>query len=285
MNALKGIAGAVTAVTGFEKGSGKTTFLNHALPIARLAGPVAAFSIGVDGSLKAREAGTAVPEIRVLPGDVVLTTETFARASGARFEVLETLPGRTALGRLLVGRALRGGSVTLVGPEHFSLLAEVIDLVRREGWAESVLVDGAVNRITQVSALGDVRFVFTVRADRANLAKASERVRTLAELAGLPVEASPEEGTHLVEGPLTPEAMKALPQGAKALSVEDFTKFFLAPGELARALERYRISVRRAFELLGIVVTLRDVTREQFAAAAGPLAEASLVFNPYEVRP
>ena len=30
---LKGIAGAVTAVTGFEKGSGKTTFLNYALPV------------------------------------------------------------------------------------------------------------------------------------------------------------------------------------------------------------------------------------------------------------
>ncbi|HWQ07736.1 MAG TPA: hypothetical protein VN436_01465, partial [Holophaga sp.] len=178
MNALKGICGAVTAVTGFEKGSGKTTFLNHALSIARPAGPVAVFSIGVDGSLKARETGAAVPEIRVFPGDVVLTTELFARASGARFEVLETLPGRTALGRLLVGRALRGGSVTLVGPEHFSLLAEIIDLVRRERWAASVLVDGAVNRITQVSALGDVRFVFTVRADRANLAKVSERVRT-----------------------------------------------------------------------------------------------------------
>lgn len=285
MTDLKGIAGAVTAVTGFEKGSGKTTFLNHALPYARKAGPVAAFTIGVDGSLKAREAGATVPEICVQPGDIVLTTETFARASGARFEVLDALPGRTALGRLLVGRALRAGSITLVGPEHFSLLADLIGQVRAEGWARSVLVDGAVNRITQVSALGDVRFVFTVRADRANLARVSSRVRTLAALSDLAETPRPEPGVYRLEGPVTTEAMKGLPEGTQRISVEDFTKFFLEPGELARVLERYQVSVRKAFELLCFSVTLRDVTRGEFLQAVGPQAGARLLFNPHEILP
>lgn len=278
---LKGIAGSVTVVTGFEKGSGKTTFLNHALPIARSVGAVAAFTIGVDGSLKARETGVAVPEIRVEAGDVVLTTETFARASDARFEVLETLPGRTALGRLLLGRAVRGGSVTLVGPEHFSLLAEAIDLVRCEGWARSVLVDGAVNRITQVSALGDVRFAFTVRADRSNLAKVSAKVRAMAALSSLP---AGDEG-HRIEGPLTTETLKQLPRETSVLSVEDFTKVFLEPAELFRTLERYRLQVRRAIKLLCFAVTLRDVTREAFLQAVGPEVEPRLLFNPYEILP
>ena len=281
MRELAGIAGSVTVVTGFEKGSGKTTFLNHALPIARRTGPVAAFTIGVDGSLKARESGAPVPAIRVEPGDVVLTTETFARASEARFEVLEALPGRTALGRLLLGRAVRKGSVTLVGPEHFSLLAEAIAQVRHEGWAASVLVDGAVNRVTQVSALGDVRFAFTVRADRANLARVAAKVRSVAALTALPTGA---EGVR-IEGPLTAEALKQLPAGTVALSVEDFTKFFLEPAELFRTLERYRVQVRRAIELLCFAATLRDVTREAFLAAAGPEAGARLLFNPYEVLP
>lgn len=278
---LKGIAGSVTVVTGFEKGSGKTTFLNHALPIGRKAGPVAAFTIGVDGSLKARETGVAVPEIRVETGDVVLTTEVFARASAARFEVMETLPGRTALGRLLLGRAVRGGSVTLVGPEHFSLLAEAIALVRREGWVESVLVDGAVNRITQVSALGDVRFAFAVRADRSNLARVSAKVRAMAALSSLP---AGDEG-HRIEGPLTTETLKQLPQETSALSVEDFTKVFLEPAELFRTLERYRLSVRRTIDLLGFAVTLRDVAREAFLQAVGPELEPRLLFNPYELIP
>ena len=52
MEGLRGAAGAVTAITGFEKGSGKTTFLNYALPFVREAGPVAIFTIGVDGECR-----------------------------------------------------------------------------------------------------------------------------------------------------------------------------------------------------------------------------------------
>lgn len=262
---LKGMAGTVTVVTGFEKGSGKTTFLNLAMPCLREEGPVAAFSIGVDGSLKAREAGAVAPEIHVAVGDVVLTTEPFARMSDARFEVLEALPGRTALGRLMVGRVVRPGSVTLVGPEHFSLLAETLERVRREGWAQSMLVDGSVNRVTQVSALGDVRFVFTVRVDRVNLARAASRVKAMAELAALPEEAHPDGLRH--EGPFTATVLKALPEGTAAVSIEDFTKVFLEPSEWFRALSRYRFTVRKAFELFCISVTLRDVTRDEFLAA------------------
>ena len=278
---LKGIDGAVTAVTGFEKGSGKTTFLNYALPYARAFGPVAVFTIGVDGSLKAREAGVSVPEIRVEPGDIVLTTEAFARASSARFEVLDTLPGRTAIGKLLVGRAVRAGSITLVGPEHFSLMAEVIGRVRSEGWARSVLVDGAVNRITQVSALGDVQFAFAVRTERSNLARVAARVRAITELSALPVLVPGPDG-HRIDGPVTTESLKVLPEGTTAISVEDFTKFFLEPSELFRALERYRFSVRRAFELLCFSITLRDVTRDEFLHAAGSEAGQKILFNPYE---
>jgi hypothetical protein len=281
MENLQGIDGAVTAVTGFEKGSGKTTFLNYALPCARAFGPVAVFTIGVDGSLKAKETGVAVPEIRVEPGDIVLTTEAFARASGARFEVLDALPGRTALGKLMVGRTVRAGSITLVGPEHFSLMAEVIDRVRSEGWARSILVDGAVNRITQVSALGDVQFAYTVRADRSNLARVSARIRAIAELSALPMEV-PGPASHRIEGPITTERLKMLPEGLTEISVDDFTKFFLEPSELFRALARYRFSVRKAFKLLCCSITLRDVTREDFLRAIGPHSAPKILFNPYE---
>jgi hypothetical protein len=284
MQALQGIAGAVTAVTGFEKGSGKTTFLNYVLPYVREFGPVAIFTIGVDGSLKARETGVSVAEIRVEPGDLVLTTEAFARASGARFEILDTLPGRMALGKLMVGRAVRAGSVTLVGPEHFSQMAEVIGRVRSEGWVHSVLVDGAVNRITQVSALGDVQFAFTVRADRSNLAKVVAKVRAITELSALPME-SPGSDSYRIEGPVTTERLKVLPAGTTTISVEDFTKFFLEPSELFRALERYRFSVRKTFELLCFSITLRDVTRAEFLQATGPQVGLKTLFNPYEVRP
>lgn len=283
MAGLARAVGAVTAVTGFEKGSGKTTFLNHALPYLRQSGSVAIFTIGVDGALKARDLGGTPPEVTVEPGDVVMTTDVFARMGTASLEVLEALPGRSVLGRLFLGRALRGGSVTLVGSEHFSVLAETIAQVRREHWAYSVLVDGAVNRITQVSALGEVGFVFTVRIDRGNLARAAQRIRNLSLLAALPHKPLPPAASLCLEGPLTHSLFESLPKGANLLSLEDFTKVFLEPAELSRMLSRFQVSVRRAFPLLCIAVTLRDVTRSEFLARVGEPPVDSILFNPYEV--
>ncbi len=283
MAGLDGAVGVVTAVTGFEKGSGKTTFLNHALPFLRQSGPVAIFTIGVDGALKARDLQGSPPEITIEPGDVVMTTDTFARLGTASLEVLEALPGRSALGRLFLGRALRGGSVTLVGSEHFSVLAETINQVRHENWARSVLVDGAVNRITQVSALGEVGFVFTVRIDRGNLTRAAQRIRNLSLLAALPHEPIPQEESLRIEGPLTHSLLESLPKGTHKLSLEDFTKVFLEPMELSRVLSRFQVSVRRAFPLLCVAVTLRDVSRVEFLSVAGESLVDSILFNPYEV--
>ncbi len=286
MVGLEGAAGAVTAITGFEKGSGKTTFLNYALPLVRRAGPVAVFSIGVDGALKARDASAPPPDIRVEPGDLVMTTDAFARAATARFEILEALPGRSTLGRLFLGRALRGGSVTLVGNEHLSVLADVIALVRQEGWAASVLVDGAVNRMTQIAALnpqGDLAFAFTARIDRGNLARAAARIRNLSLLAALPMEPVPSADILRIDGPLASGQLAELPEGVQKLSVADFTKLFLEPAELARTLQRVEISVRQAFRLLCFAVTLRDVSRSEFLDAVGEYADEAVLFNPYEV--
>lgn len=282
MAGLAGAVGMVTAITGFEKGSGKTTFLNHALPILRQSGPVAVFTIGVDGALKARDTSVTSPDIHVEPGDLVMTTDTFARSSTASFEILEALPGRSTLGRLFLGRALRAGNVTLVGSEHLSVLAEVIAQVRREGWATSVLVDGAVNRVTQVAALGDLSFAFTARIDRGNLARAAARIRNLGLLAALPVEPTPPAGVLRIEGPLGPTQLAGLPEGVQKLSIEDFTKIFLEPAELARALQRLELSVRREFRLLCVAVCLRDVTRPEFLRAIGDSMSETILFNPYE---
>ena len=280
MPGLAEVAGAVTAVAGFDRGSGKTTFLNLALARARASGPAAVFTIGVDGARKAGEDGRSGGEIRVEPGDVVMTTESLARDSDARFEVLDAVPGRTALGRLLVARTVRAGSVTLVGAGHLSTLAQVITQVRAEGWAHSVLVDGAVGRITQVSALGQAQFVFTVRVEPASLPRATARIRALAALAALP-----EGGPEPLPGPITLDTLKALPPGTQALAAEDFTRFFLEPEDVLRTLARYRCSVRRTFRLLGFAVTLRGVSRPAFLEALGPEAAAGVLFNPFEVAP
>ena len=292
MQALEGVAGAVTAVTGFEKGSGKTTFLSLALPHARRAGPVALFTIGSEGGPTRDSGGKATsPRIRVEPGDVVLTTEPLARTAQARFEILETVPGRTSLGRLLLGRARRGGTVQLVGAEHFSALAGALALVRTEGWARSALIDGAASRVTQIAALeeepsagtlGGLQFAYTVRVDRSNLARATARMQMLDRLARLPLASGQEADLLHLEGPLTSEGLRNLPQGTRGLTLQDFTKVFTEPQEFLRALDRYEIRVRRSFHLLCFAVALRDLGRDEFLRALGPEAAPRVLFNPCE---
>ena len=269
-------------MTGLEKGSGKTTLLNALLPLARTAGPAALFSVGVDGGLKARDSARAA-EVRVEPGDVVMTTDLLARASSARLELLEALDGRTVLGRPVLGRVVRGGEVTLAGAENLAALSGAIDLARREGWAASALVDGAASRVTQVGALGDAAFVYTARVDRGNLARVAERLRALVALAELPVAPEPPPGALRLDGPLTETVCEGLPKGLGALSLEDFTKSFLPPAALLRLLAGVAVSVRRGFRLLGIVASLRDLAPAELAGACGPAVAARLVANPYEV--
>ncbi len=286
--ALQGVAGAVTAVTGFEKGSGKTAFLSLALPHARRAGPVAVFTIGSDAGPPGSRTAT---RLRVEPGDVVLTTEPLARASQARFEILQAVPGRTALGRLLLGRARRGGNVGLVGAEHLSALSQALRQVLREGWAHSALIDGAVSRVTQIAALDlpadgvcarPLQFAYTVRVERGNLARVTARMQVLDRLAGLPLDAGDDPDLLRLEGPLTSEGLRALPRGTEAFSLEDFTKVFVEPPEFLRALDHHRILVRRSFRLLCFAVALRDLTRGEFLQALGAPAAARVLFNPYE---
>lgn len=243
---------------------------------------MALFSIGVDGGLKARDAAREAP-VRVEPGDVVLTTDLFARASSARLELLEAFPGRSVLGRLVLGRAVRGGEATLVGTDSLAALSEAIDLVRREEWAASSLVDGAAGRVTQVGALEGAAFVFTVRVDRGNLARVAGRLQALVALAGLPVSPEPPAGTLRLEGPLTEAVRDGLPPALEALSLDDFTKSFLPPAALQRLLGTVACSVRRGFRLLGVVAALRDVSRAELEAASGPAVAARLLANPYEV--
>ncbi len=272
----------LTAITGLEKGSGKTTFLNALLPGERKKGPVALFSIGVDGRLKARDGGREA-EVRVEAGDVVLTTDLLARASTARLSILDVLPGRSVLGRAFVGRVVRSGEVTLAGIDNLATLSETISRVVKEEWAVSCLVDGAANRLTQVSALSNAGFIFTARVDPANLARVSSQLEALVALASLPVVPEPSPAAFLLEGPLTEEIREELPANLEALSLADFTKSFLPPRALLRLLESVTVSVRRGVRLLGIAATLRDVTFPQFHEAVGHCVSAWLLPNPYEV--
>jgi energy-coupling factor transporter ATP-binding protein EcfA2 len=299
-------SGRVTFITGPEKGSGKTTLLNYALGLLREAGEAPAFlGIGLEGDERARAAGiralesgspnadsrdARAPLVACRPGEVFVSAERFIRSSSCLPEVLETLPGSTALGRLAVVRARRDGQAVLVGPERNELTAFAVGAILEAGWARSVLVDGALNRITQVSAFagaGAARFYFAVRASPGDLERNARAMRRLYALATLPEAGLAElpEPVFALDGPLTSQSLARVPAAARSIVVDDFTKVFLDGRELAALRRERALAVRSGVEFGGFVLSLRDVARERFSRElADPALEALVAYDPFEAR-
>ena len=272
------LPGCVTVFTGFGKGSGKTTFFGAAAVEAQKAGPVGIFTIGFDGS---GGSGEKSPTIKVAPGDIVITTVPLARAAGARLEIIEALPGRSAIGPLCIGRAARGGAVALAGPEHLSQLASAIDFIRKNGLVNSVLIDGAKGRITHIGALPGSQFIYCAQADPATLRRVAENIEMISKLAELPL-SPPDGGGQLhIEGPLTASTIETVPKGIAHISIEMLSDCFLDPAAFNRALRRFHITVRRQVSLLGFAVALKNIKRETFLSAV-PSASPRIFFNPFE---
>jgi len=283
MDLVESLAGRTAFIVGSAKNAGKTTLLNFALRRLRPLGGVGFLSIGVDGEERDLVFGCPKPRIRAEAGDLLVTSDRMLQASELGWELLEVFPGSTVLGRLVLARVRRGGTVELCGPENNERLSQMLTALRGRG-ARTILVDGAVDRMTQVASLPGAGFVHVVRADPARLDSARDAMRLAHSLAAVPLaEGLPEDGTAVFSGALTRGRLAALPLSTRALVLEDFTKVFLTWREWKAATQRLDMRFARRWELLFFCVVLSDVSREDFASGLEPDLLARILFNPYEV--
>lgn len=298
--------GHVMFVSGPEKHCGKTTFMNRALFLARRGTaatdslPPAVMTVGYDGEARDFLTGVRKPAVPVCSGDVIVTAERFLRQSGTCPEILDVAPGVGALGRLCIARASRDGVVALVGPEGNRAVAWILETLVGGGHADTVLVDGAINRITQAASRTAARFVYVLRTDRASLRKAVDRVRRIGALMALPVaqplaeqppsgqpagrvSAGTAGGSYYVDGALTSETAARIPVDIRSVIVDDFTKIFLDRSELAAFTRERSLTVARQIDFAGFVVSCRGVSDEEFIRNLDDQSLAALVcFNPYQ---
>jgi hypothetical protein len=142
------------SLIGLSKNVGKTTATNHLLETLiseNLYRPdeLALTSLGLDG--EATDALTGLPKPRYMPqaGLLVATTTGLLRqaeSGGAQVERLQQLPGRTALGPVVLARILRPGHVIIAGPTLLRELRGAMDQLQAAG-ARLSIVDGAINRL------------------------------------------------------------------------------------------------------------------------------------------
>lgn len=326
--------GLVTFVTGPGKHCGKTTFMVRALELARrglatrgetsgrAVGP-AVLTVGYDGEARDWLSGARKPSIPVRPGDVFVTAERFLRSGGTCPEILDVVPGTTALGRLCIARATRDGTVALVGPEGNAAVAWTLDRLTEPctgggPTAGAILVDGAINRVTQAASWPGARMVYVMRVDRAGFERSVDLALRMGLLASLPVYTEPDSpgdrataGTATgaaagdkgattgdraeieinagdrplsIDGVLTAETAARLPPRAAVIVVDDMTKVFLDWRELRAFIGARRLLVRRSIEFAGIVASCRGVSDAEFLSRldGAPGLDGRVACNPYE---
>ena len=275
-----------TFIVGSDKNSGKTTFLNYALRQLRGITPLAFLTIGIDGEKQDLISGNPKPCIYSIIGDYLVTTELMLNKTDILFEIHEVFPIKTVLGRLVLVRTLRDGFIELVGPEDNTQLANILSFIRFEKKIKTVLVDGAINRITQVSAFKKAGFIYVLKVMRSNLGSALEKIKTLSLLKDIPqadeknIENS---GSFVFKGALTSSKLNQIPPQFNNLILEDFTRIFLKYSELKALNKKRKIFFSEAFNFHFFLINLYDVKKDDFTALlAQNNLSVKVVFNPYQ---
>ncbi|MCP4180177.1 MAG: hypothetical protein GY756_20625 [bacterium] len=277
----------VTFITGNGKNAGKTTFLNYILP--QLRGDVdsiAYLTIGIDGEKEDLIFTTPKPGIFAEINDYIITCDSVLVASEAGFEVIEVFPFLTKLGSLLLLKTLRAGLIELVGPENNMQLNYILNHLKEVTRIDTILIDGAVNRLTQIATLSESEFIYIMRVSSKNLMKSINQIKTLSLIKSFPLITDNElidNDYYFCEGALTNIKVSKIPEKIKYILINDFTKIFLTWNELSDLLKIKKIYYKKKYQLNCISVNLYDIEKENFERILSDNnLKEEVVFNPYE---
>lgn len=286
MDFIKGLRNRTVFIVGSKKNAGKTTFLNYALNRLRPAAPVGTLSVGVDGEARDQVFGTPKPQVRAERGDLLMCAESALKNADLHYEVLNVYPYRTAIGRPVLLRALRPGRAEISGPENNEQLEEALADMRRHG-AATVLVDGAVDRITQAAAVPRAAFVYVARVEPENLESSAAAIKLLWAASQVRLCSAGEkmkEPVTIVDGALTPGRLPGREVKGGTLVIEDLTKIFLNWQQWQELRARFDLRCGARPELAAFVVNLCNVSRQDFEKRLAPAALAErITYNPYAV--
>ncbi|MBN1489491.1 MAG: hypothetical protein JXA69_06185 [Phycisphaerae bacterium] len=277
--------GTTTFIVGSDKHAGKTTLLNYLIRPLRHEAPLVYLSVGLDGEGRDALSGVPKPHVVAEAGDWLVTAEQALRRSDVSAEIREVFPFETVLGAPVLAHVVRGGPIELIGPGSNAALARILMHIVADAGIETVLVDGAINRITQVAASTQAACVYVLRVDRAGLPRAIDAMRRLAYLQAVPVamDDASDDATRVLDGALTTEKAGELDAGCRTLIVEDFSHVFLTYAELRNLQRRAELRFRRRVAMRAFVVNLYDVSRDEFLDRLTDTGIIDkVIFNPYQ---
>lgn len=133
------------SIIGMDKNSGKTTTLDYLIKKSWNEKVLGLTSIGRDGEIEDRVTGTSKPRIYVRRGTLIGTSLQCLINCDITKEIIETTGINTAMGEVVIIKALSDGYVELSGPSISTYMKIITKELHRLG-ADTVFVDGAISR-------------------------------------------------------------------------------------------------------------------------------------------
>lgn len=138
------------SIIGLGKNAGKTTFLNRILEEVyesqSFTKTVALTSIGRDGEDTDVVTKTSKPKIYIRKGTLVATAADLIRKCDITKEILESTNIPTALGQVVILRALSDGYIEIAGPSNTGDLRRLEAIFKKYSNDLFFLIDGALSR-------------------------------------------------------------------------------------------------------------------------------------------
>ncbi len=177
------------SIVGLEKNTGKTECLNYTLKrLQNYPCSVAVTSIGIDGETVDQVHKTQKPEITIYGGNIFVTSEKLYRQKKITAEIIDILNyASTAMGRLVVAKALNTGKIMLSGPPDTHNLKRLLNELKNKYNCKMTVVDGALSRLSLgAPAVTDAMILATGAAVSINLPELVNKTKFVFNLISLP---------------------------------------------------------------------------------------------------
>ncbi|MCK9224029.1 MAG: hypothetical protein M0R46_04420 [Candidatus Muirbacterium halophilum] len=272
--------GKTVFVSGTSKNSGKTTFLNYLSNKMRDKTEFCRLTIGIDGEITDSVFGNIKPRVFVEKNDFIVTTEHEIHKSGGDFCIYEVFPYKTVEGRLVFARAGRRARISLIGPETNDYLGNIIKIVKKH--VNTIFVDGAGDRVTQISSVENSVFFYIFFIENNSLNKSIEKIFQINDYS----EVSDEYKNILykkIKGIITLNKISNIEKDIKNIVFEDMTKIFLDFAQWKKIRKKYNIFFENKLELAGIVVNSKMIETDLIKKLLNKKVNLDyIIFNPYK---
>lgn len=282
----------VIFITGFEKNCGKTTFLNHLLSNYSSQDKVGCISVGITSSEDDFLNPNLKPKLHIKKNWRVMTNTVFLNSIDVPFIIEDIIDEDVGGGKPVVIKLLTSSELKLFSPGSNS---KIYDTINKFIYiSDYVFIDGAFDRITQISSFKNASFFYVFRVEPSNIDSVVERITLFEDFINVSVNQNNYEFMQNItddiiyhdmfytKGFFGYEKYSNLPAKIKKIFIMDFTKVFLNCHDWMELRKKYTVFFTSSFKLQGYVINLYDINRKEFETKLPSSALKRIIYNPYE---